>query len=118
MCLFIVQGIELLLGALLAPGIPFVSDCAALFCRTGEHGVGGRLATRAEADGSLPGAPAGVAGLVFDHAAQYFTASDPAFQGMVERWEAGGEGWGSQPAAGQQRGWQRGRRASFMIITR
>ncbi|PRW18398.1 hypothetical protein C2E21_9262 [Chlorella sorokiniana] len=52
---------------------------------TGEHGVGGRLATRSSADGSLKGAPPG---LVFDHAAQFFTASDPAFCAMVERWAA------------------------------
>lgn len=54
---------------------------------TGEHGVGGRLATRSSADGSLKGAPPG---LVFDHAAQFFTASDPAFCAMVERWAADG----------------------------
>lgn len=93
----------------------------------GEHGVGGRLATRSSADGSLKGAPPG---LVFDHAAQaswgvcmnagwlqvgwpqlpsgtgsdrpillcscpspcpqFFTASDPAFCAMVERWAADG----------------------------
>ncbi|PSC72920.1 hypothetical protein C2E20_4073 [Micractinium conductrix] len=54
---------------------------------TGEHGVGGRLATRASADGSLKGAPPG---LVFDHAAQFFTATHPSFQCMVDQWEADG----------------------------
>ncbi|KAL4853472.1 Renalase [Chlorella vulgaris] len=53
----------------------------------GEHGVGGRLATRCSLDGSLKGAPAG---LLFDHAAQFFTATDPAFTSMVHRWEADG----------------------------
>ena len=56
---------------------------------TGEHGVGGRLATRASADGSLSGAPPG-SELVFDHAAQYFTAADPAFAAMVADWQAAG----------------------------
>lgn len=54
---------------------------------TGEHGVGGRLGTRSSADGSLKGAPPG---LVFDHAAQYFTATDPAFQAMADQWEGDG----------------------------
>jgi hypothetical protein len=54
---------------------------------TGEHGVGGRLATRSSDDGSLPGAPPG---LLFDHAAQFFTADHPAFLDMVRRWEADG----------------------------
>ncbi|GAB4820527.1 hypothetical protein N2152v2_007573 [Parachlorella kessleri] len=61
---------------------------------TGEHGVGGRLATRSLKDGSLPGADpsAAAAGapLVFDHAAQYFTATDPDFCQLVEQWEADG----------------------------
>lgn len=56
---------------------------------TGEHGVGGRLGTRSSADGSLKGAPPGAA-LVFDHAAQYFTAADPAFKAMVADWQAAG----------------------------
>ena len=62
---------------------------------TGEHGVGGRLATRSAADGSLhspppptPSAsPSAAAPLAFDHAAQYFTASDPEFVDMVQQWE-------------------------------
>lgn len=48
---------------------------------TGKHGLGGRLATR---DTGLP------SGLVFDHAAQYFTASDPRFEQLVQRWVASG----------------------------
>ncbi len=64
-------------------------------CVAGEHGVGGRLGTRAAQDGSLPGADpsAAAAGapLVFDHAAQYFTATDPAFLEMVREWEADGK---------------------------
>lgn len=61
---------------------------------TGEHGVGGRLATRVSADGSLPSeAPQG---LVFDHAAQFFTVSDPRFARHVKRWQAAGavKRWG------------------------
>ncbi|KAL4432882.1 hypothetical protein ABPG77_008208 [Micractinium sp. CCAP 211/92] len=54
---------------------------------TGEHGVGGRLATRSSNDGSLKGAPPG---LVFDHAAQFFTATHPAFKAMVDEWERDG----------------------------
>ncbi|KAG1676558.1 hypothetical protein FOA52_000101 [Chlamydomonas sp. UWO 241] len=66
---------------------------------TGEHGTGGRLATRAAADGSLRPAwlprdtPSDLdagAGLVFDHAAQYFTASDPEFVALVEEWRKAG----------------------------
>lgn len=56
---------------------------------TGEHGVGGRLGTRTSADGSLKGAPPGTE-LAFDHACQYFTASDPAFVAMVADWQAAG----------------------------
>ncbi|EFN58722.1 hypothetical protein CHLNCDRAFT_16675, partial [Chlorella variabilis] len=54
---------------------------------TGEHGVGGRLATRSSADGSLRGAPPG---LLFDHACQYFTATHPSFQQIVDEWQAAG----------------------------
>lgn len=49
---------------------------------TGEHGVGGRMATRTTADDSLAGRPnvgtnaAGLGELAFDHAAQFFTASE------------------------------------------
>lgn len=56
----------------------------------GEHGVGGRLGTRAAADGSLPNTPPGASALVFDHAAQYFTATDSRFLAMVQQWEAAG----------------------------
>lgn len=54
---------------------------------TGEHGVGGRLATRSAADGSLPDAPPG---LLFDHAVQFFTATDPWFSALAQQWEAAG----------------------------
>jgi predicted NAD/FAD-dependent oxidoreductase len=62
---------------------------------TGEHGAGGRLATRAAGDGSLRAAAAGSAlappaGLVFDHGAQFFTASDPGFAEAVAAWESAG----------------------------
>lgn len=60
---------------------------------TGEHGVGGRLATRTASDGSLRNPEALSTDpelLVFDHAAQYFSASDPRFVQMVERWEGSG----------------------------
>ena len=55
--------------------------------------MGGRLATRTTADDSLRAAPATLQAqpLIFDHAAQFFTASDPAFVRAVERWMA--EGW-------------------------
>ena len=42
------------------------------------RGVGGRLATRRMGEG------------VFDHGAQFFTSSDPAFAAEVARWEAAG----------------------------
>lgn len=60
---------------------------------TGEHGVGGRLGTRAGGDGSLrrPDPPPSLAeALLFDHAAQFFTAADPRFAAMVAGWEAAG----------------------------
>lgn len=60
---------------------------------TGEHGVGGRLGTRAGADGSLrrpDPLPALADALVFDHAAQYFTVSDPRLAAMVAEWEDAG----------------------------
>lgn len=65
---------------------------------TGRHGVGGRLATRAASDGSLPAGQAGAAraevaadpALRFDHACQLFAATGEAgrdgFQEAVERW--------------------------------
>jgi predicted NAD/FAD-dependent oxidoreductase len=42
------------------------------------HGLGGRMATRAGEQ------------LVFDHAAQFFTATDDRFQKVVDEWLAGG----------------------------
>src|SRR5689334_292951 len=64
---------------------------------TGEHTVGGRAATRTTQDNSLhqewihPDHPAlKQANLVFDHAAQCFTATDPGFKQQVEAWEAAG----------------------------
>ncbi|KAG0619133.1 hypothetical protein M758_4G119800 [Ceratodon purpureus] len=46
---------------------------------TGKHGLGGRMATRNIhiRDGL---------NLAFDHAAQYFTVSDPKFRKLVDRW--------------------------------
>lgn len=46
---------------------------------TGKHGLGGRMGTRhvAQVNGDQ---------LVFDHAAQYFTATDPRFQKLVNEW--------------------------------
>ncbi|KAF7056984.1 hypothetical protein CFC21_064339 [Triticum aestivum] len=44
---------------------------------TGMHGLGGRMATRMVDDGRR---------LVFDHAAQFFTASDQRFQKLVDEW--------------------------------
>ncbi|GFR40845.1 hypothetical protein Agub_g1494 [Astrephomene gubernaculifera] len=68
---------------------------------TGKHGVGGRMATRAGGEASLrsgtacslrqPGKPADqLGGLRFDHAAQFFTVTDPLFQAHVDRWLAAG----------------------------
>ncbi|CAM6124604.1 unnamed protein product [Calypogeia fissa] len=50
---------------------------------TGKHGLGGRMATRYvdEHNGER---------LVFDHAAQFFTATDPRFQNLVDRWMSEG----------------------------
>ncbi|GIL96698.1 hypothetical protein Vretimale_2464, partial [Volvox reticuliferus] len=60
---------------------------------TGKHGVGGRMATRASGEPSLRsgtgsrGKPAvQLGGLRFDHAAQFFTVTDPLFQGVVDEW--------------------------------
>lgn len=44
---------------------------------TGMHGLGGRMATRFVERGEQ---------LVFDHAAQFFTASDERFQRLVDEW--------------------------------
>ncbi|XP_066355166.1 uncharacterized protein [Miscanthus floridulus] len=44
---------------------------------TGMHGLGGRMATRFVDGGEQ---------LVFDHAAQFFTASDERFQRLVDEW--------------------------------
>lgn len=62
---------------------------------TGEHGVGGRAATRSTVDPSihtdwLSSTALRAAGLTFDHAAQCFTATDPAFQQQCEAWVAAG----------------------------
>ncbi|WIA18940.1 hypothetical protein OEZ85_003609 [Tetradesmus obliquus] len=64
---------------------------------TGEHGVGGRAATRSSSDASLHAewiSPSLAAvrnlNLRFDHAAQCFTATDPAFQQQVQAWLAAG----------------------------
>ena len=60
----------------------------------GEHGCGGRLGTRVATDASLRDAPQDMQGspaLVFDHAAQFFTASDPWFQERVHDWHK--RGW-------------------------
>jgi predicted NAD/FAD-dependent oxidoreductase len=47
----------------------------------GKHGLGGRLATR-----TVDGGGGGERRLVFDHAAQFFTASDERFRKLVEEW--------------------------------
>ncbi len=71
---------------------------------TGEHGVGGRLATRSAADSSLrnPEPLTLDKRLVFDHASQYFTAADPRFVTMVESWVAAGavEEWAESGSVG------------------
>ncbi|KAG2425864.1 hypothetical protein HYH02_014928 [Chlamydomonas schloesseri] len=68
---------------------------------TGKHGVGGRMGTRASGEASLrsgtgttaastKAAAAQLGGLVFDHAAQFFTVTDPSFQSVVDDWLATG----------------------------
>jgi len=65
---------------------------------TGEHGVGGRAATRTTADTSIHSdwlsssnsSTLRSAGLLFDNAAQCFTATDAAFQQQCEAWVAAG----------------------------
>jgi predicted NAD/FAD-dependent oxidoreductase len=59
---------------------------------TGEHGVGGRLATRSSLDASLlkttpspPPLPQN--SMVFDHAAQYIQSNNPAFINILHQWE-------------------------------
>ncbi|PKU79239.1 uncharacterized protein LOC110105486 [Dendrobium catenatum] len=49
---------------------------------TGIHGLGGRMATRAVVESQQK--------LVFDHAAQFFTACDARFQNLVNRWVSEG----------------------------
>lgn len=59
----------------------------------GEHGCGGRLATRTSTDASLRDAPEALRGggaLLFDHAAQFFTAVDPWFAALVDTWRQRG----------------------------
>lgn len=83
--------------------------CKAVVFDTGEHGVGGRAATRSTTDPSihsdwLPNKSQGPAlrsaGLLFDHAAQCFTATDPAFQQQCEAWVAAGAAKRWQGAVG------------------
>lgn len=71
---------------------------------TGQHDVGGRIATRSSLDSSLKrkaGSGSGAAavagqgqappaGARFDHAAQFFTATDPLFQAEVAGWMSQG----------------------------
>lgn len=51
------------------------------------HRPGGRVATRRPDAVEMPRGLAG-ATLAFDHGAQYFTARDPRFKAIVDRWEA------------------------------
>ncbi|GLC50732.1 hypothetical protein PLESTB_000425900 [Pleodorina starrii] len=64
---------------------------------TGKHGVGGRMATRVSGEASLRSGTGSLAkpavqlgGLRFDHAAQFFTVTDPVFQSVVDEWLAAG----------------------------
>jgi len=59
---------------------------------TGEHGVGGRLATRSSVDASLlkttpSSPPLPQNSMVFDHAAQYIQSYNPAFINILHQWE-------------------------------
>lgn len=84
-------------GLACAQGLAQHAMKAAVF-DTGEHGVGGRAATRTTTDPSVradwlskdSSAALRAAGLTFDHAAQCFTATDPAFQQQCEAWVAAG----------------------------
>ncbi|KAF5828131.1 hypothetical protein DUNSADRAFT_18171 [Dunaliella salina] len=55
---------------------------------TGKNSVGGRCATRTNKDKSLPSksTPSLPDGIAFDHAAQFFTVSDPRFRALVDTW--------------------------------
>ena len=68
--------------------------CSVVF-DTGEHGPGGRLASRRSDDGSLwrrfSAGPRKITPMIVDHAAQYFTATDPKFvANSLRRWEDNG----------------------------
>lgn len=63
---------------------------------TGEHGMGGRLATRSSLDASLlktTPSPSPIPennNMVFDHAAQYMQSNHPAFINILHQWEGKG----------------------------
>jgi predicted NAD/FAD-dependent oxidoreductase len=77
---------------------------------TGEHGVGGRLATRRTSDQSIHRAWLGeeyrLAGLAWDHAAQFFTVGEQRFAGLVQQWEDAGAVRRWQGPVGQLRSGQ------------
>ncbi len=89
--------------AIIGAGLAGLS-CAQALSAKGHHvqvfeksrGVGGRMSTRSFETWAC------------DHGAQYFTATDPAFQQQVERWQAAGAAalWEAQVTSFGAEGWQ------------
>ena len=89
--------------AIIGAGLAGLS-CAQELTAHGHHvqifeksrGVGGRMSTRS------------FEAWTCDHGAQYFTATDPAFQQQVERWQAAGAAalWEAQVTSFDADGWQ------------
>ncbi|MFY9137438.1 NAD(P)/FAD-dependent oxidoreductase [Zwartia sp.] len=89
--------------AIIGAGLAGLS-CAQALSAMGHHvqvfeksrGVGGRMSTRS------------FEAWACDHGAQYFTATDPAFQQQVERWQAAGAAalWEAQVTSFEADGWQ------------
>lgn len=89
--------------AIIGAGLAGLS-CAQALVERGHHvnifeksrGVGGRMSTRSFETWAC------------DHGAQYFTATDPAFQRQVERWQSVGAAalWEAQVTSFEADGWQ------------
>jgi predicted NAD/FAD-dependent oxidoreductase len=89
--------------AIIGAGLAGLS-CAQALSAKGHHvqvfeksrGVGGRMSTRSFETWAC------------DHGAQYFTATDPAFQQQVERWQMAGAAalWEAQVTSFETDGWQ------------
>jgi len=89
--------------AIIGAGLAGLS-CAQVLINRGLHvqlfeksrGVGGRMSTRSYESWAC------------DHGAQYFTATDPAFQRQVETWQTAGAAalWHAQVTSFEAEGWQ------------